>query len=238
MKIAPGLHALATEKGGHVHAYIVEHPAENGLILIDTMHDENALQVREYLASIGKKPQDILFILLTHSHHNHIAGLATLAELSAARVMAHNWEIGIIEGRRPAEKVGWRPPKPWNWTVAAFQAGVNFGIKKHRPQTVHRGLSDGDRVGPLHVIGVPGHTPGCLAFWLPEAKAVIAGDAVSTWPVYPEISWPSFDLDHDEAQRSVAKLGELPAEICCCGHGAPIMENAQRVLQQLGSKPI
>lgn len=141
----------------------------------------------------------------------------------------------MIEGRRKAKPVGWKLPKPFNAEVYALQIGLNFGIGKHTPYPVHERLKEGMKIGPLDVISVPGHTPGCMAFWWPERRALIAGDTVASWPRL-DIGWPTFNLDPVEAQRSVGKMAELSScEILGVGHGEPIMQGAADVLKGLKS---
>jgi glyoxylase-like metal-dependent hydrolase (beta-lactamase superfamily II) len=52
---------------------------------------------------------------------------------------------------------------------------------------------DGDMVGPVWVLRTPGHTPEHLAFWWPERRIYVAGDAIATYPVF-EAGWPAFNL--------------------------------------------
>jgi glyoxylase-like metal-dependent hydrolase (beta-lactamase superfamily II) len=162
-----------------------------------------------------------------------------MARLSNAVIYAHEDEIPIIEGRQKAAKVGWRIPKPFNLEVMGLQTALNLGIGSHEPYKVSQRIKDGDRLGPLECIGVPGHTPGSMAFWIASRRALIVGDTVSTWPVNPEISWPTFDLDHEQAQRSVAKMASLSTvQIICVGHGNPILYGAADVLKQLANKKL
>ena len=76
-------------------------------------------------------------------------------------------------------------------------------------------------MGPLCVSFAPGHSPGHLAFYWPERRALIAGDAVATWPFF-QLGWPAFTLNPTHHARSLRKLAEFDAEIVCVGHGDPI----------------
>jgi len=238
MQIAPGLYSMSQTKGGRVHAFLVD-DGSDGLTLIDTLYDDDAGVILDELKSIGRKPTDIRSVALTHSHKSHISGLATIARLSGATVYAHETEIPIIEGRQKAKPVGWKFPRPFNAEVYALQVALNLGIGSHVSWRVDERLKDGDRLGPLEVIHVPGHTKGCVAFFWSERKALITGDTVSSWPMNPEISWPTFDLDHKQAQRSVGKMADLSSvQILCVGHGEPIVQGAADVLKELARKPL
>jgi glyoxylase-like metal-dependent hydrolase (beta-lactamase superfamily II) len=53
-----------------------------------------------------------------------------------------------------------------------FQFGAALGLGKHPPCQIDEYIHEGDRIGPLHVVHAPGHTPGHLAFYWP-AKRVL-----------------------------------------------------------------
>lgn len=230
MLIAPGLHSLSQTRGGRVHAFLIEDG--DRLTLVDTLYDEDAGVILAELSAMGRKPTDIQYILLTHSHKSHLGGLASIAKASGAKVMAHEWEIPVIEGRRKAEKVGFKLPRPFNAEVYSLQIGLNIGLGKHTPVKIEERLSKGMRIGKLEILEVPGHTPGCVAFWIPKEKILIAGDTVATWPVL-DLGWPTFNLDPVAAQASVGKLSELNPEVVCVGHGEPITQGATDALRSL-----
>ena len=90
-------------------------------------------------------------------------------------------------------------------------------------------IHEGDRVGPLTVLYAPGHSPGHLAFYWPERRALIAGDAVCTWPVFM-LGWRGFMLNVRQHKASVRRLAELDSDIVLSGHGDPLAANgAQRI---------
>lgn len=236
MTITDGVYAIGQHEGGRVRCFLVD---VGELILIDTGYDKDAGHILAELERIGKKATDISRILLTHAHKSHVSGLSTMAKMSGAIVYAHQWEIPIIEGSRKAEKVGWRIPKPFNLEVMGLQTALNFGIGSHTPHPVNMELKDGDRIGPIQCMEVPGHTPGSMAFWWAERRVLFTGDTVSTWPVNAEISWPTFDLDHAQAQKSVGKMADLSsAQIVCVGHGPPIVHGGADILKELATKPL
>jgi len=124
MRIANGLYSMKTDRGGRVHAFLLDDG--NGLTLIDTLYDDDGQLVLDELASIGKKPADIKHIILTHAHKSHLGGMAALKKATGATVCAHDWEVDIIAGRRPAEKVSAFPPrKPL--AVYPLQPGLALG---------------------------------------------------------------------------------------------------------------
>jgi glyoxylase-like metal-dependent hydrolase (beta-lactamase superfamily II) len=229
MQIAPGIYSIGQQKGGNVHAYLIDD--RGSLTLIDTLFDADAAVIIAEIARTGKRVTDLKQIILTHAHRSHIGGLATLKTLSHATVYAHEWEEGIVAGQRKATPVGLWPKPPLQ--VYHLQAGLALGLSPHVPCKVDQALKDGDHLGPLEVVSVPGHTPGSLAFHWRERRALFVGDVVVTWPSIAP-GWPGLTLDNDQNLESVGKLADAgDAEIVCVGHGGPITQGACDILRQL-----
>ena len=217
MQAAPGIYSMGQNQGGNVHAYLLDDG--NGLTLIDTLFDTDAHRILAQVQAIGKTAQDIKHIILTHAHRSHLGGLAKLKELTGAPVYAHEWEADIISGDRRAQPVSMLPYPPFR--AYPLQIGLNLDISKHVPITVDNFVHEGDRIGPIQVIFAPGHSPGHLAFYWEERRALIAGDAVCTWPTFM-LGWKGFMLNPRQHQISLRRLAELDAEVLCVGHGEPL----------------
>ncbi|MBA3389075.1 MAG: MBL fold metallo-hydrolase [Rubrobacter sp.] len=232
-QIAPGVYSLRQNKGGHVHAFLLD-DGTGSLTLIDTLFDTDARRILDRIKSIGRTVGDLDHIVLTHAHRSHLGGLATLKRLSGATVHAHEWEEDIIAGERPAQRVTIIPMRPLStyWRVYYLQFGAALGRGKHPPCPVDNLLKDGDSVGPVRVLHTPGHTPGHLAFWWEERRVLFAGDAIATYPVF-EAGWPAFNLNPARQRASVRRMAELGAEVVAVGHGEPITGGADQRLRSL-----
>jgi glyoxylase-like metal-dependent hydrolase (beta-lactamase superfamily II) len=215
MEIAPGIYSLRQLRGIFVHAFLLDDGAS--LTLIDTLYAQDAQPILDEIARIGKKVTDLKRIVLTHAHRAHLGGLAVLKEASGASVYCHAWESDIVTGGRAQQCMPLRPMRPL--ILWPFQVGSRF--TRHRPSPVDHTLADGDEVGPLTAIQTPGHTPGHLAFYWPEQRALFAGDALVTWPDFAP-GWPGFNLNREQNWTSVVRMAELDAEILAVGHGDPI----------------
>ena len=232
MQISPGIHSLGQTIGGHVHAYLLEE--DDGLTLIDTLFDTDGHRVLEAINSLGRAPQDLKRIVLSHGHRSHIGGLAALKEASGAEVYSHEWEEDIIAGDRNAQPVSLLPMRPVTayFKVYHLQVGLALGVGQHKACPVDLPLKDGDRVGPVEVLHTPGHSPGHLAFWWPEKKALFAGDAIATWPIF-DGGWPAFNLNEEQQRATLRRMAELDAEVLAVGHGEPLVEDAAARVRSL-----
>ncbi len=234
MEVAPGIYSLWQRQGAYVHAFLLDDGA--GLTLVDTLYDTDAGRILDQIAQIGKTPGDLKRIIMTHAHRSHLGGLARLKELSGAPVYAHEWEADLISGDRGAQQVSWLPHRPVR--TYPLQIALNLGIGKHPPVQVDHFIHDGDRLGPLRVVYAPGHSPGHLAFWWPERRALITGDAVCTWPAF-QLGWLGFTLNLKQHMASLHRLAEFDAEVLCVGHGQPLQSGGaaqiRAALQTQGS---
>jgi glyoxylase-like metal-dependent hydrolase (beta-lactamase superfamily II) len=232
MEIAPGVYSMEQQKGGHVHAFLIDDGAE--LTVIDTLFDTDAGRIIERIRGIGRSVEDLKHIVLTHAHRSHLGGLATLKELSGATVYSHEWEADIVAGERTAQPVTPVPMRPIRtyWRVYYLQLGAALGRGKHPPCPVDATLEDGDAVGPVRVIHTPGHTPGHLAFWWPERRILFAGDAIATYPEFGP-GWPAFTLNPTQHRVSLRRMADLDADVLAVGHGDPITAGAAERMRSL-----
>ena len=232
MEITPGLYSLGDKSGGYVRSFLIEDG--NGLTLVDTLLDQGGALVLEEIKALGRKPQDVKRIILTHAHQSHLGGLAALKAATGARVYSHDWEAEIIEGKKKVQvppTTTLFPQKPLQ--IYYLQVAFVLGLRMPPPCQVDENLKDGDHVGPLTVMHAPGHTPGSLAFYWPEKRALIAGDIVVTWPEIA-LGWPQITLDNKQNRESVGRLCDMAqAEILCVGHGQPVVRGAAKVMRDL-----
>ena len=228
MQLAEGVHSIGQTKGGRVHAFLFEHA--DGLTLVDTLFDDDARDVLSYLRHLGRNPGELTHIVLTHAHRSHLGGLAALKRLSGASVHSHEWEADIVAGKRKAQSGRFRPVLPLR--LWPFRLGLALGKPKHVPCPVDATLDEGDALGPLQVVHIPGHSPGHLAFYWPERRVLVAGDAIATWPSFGA-GWPGFNLNEDQHRESIRRLATFDASAVGVGHGAPITEGAAERVQEL-----
>lgn len=208
MELMPGVHVIETMANC---ALLMD----DRLILVDTGAEEGAGEVLGYLKRLRRTPGDISTIILTHTHPDHVGGLATLRERSGARVAAHALEADYISRAKPYPG----PPGP----------------QRHRPVAVDDRLEDGQRYQELVVIHTPGHTPGSIALLDEGRGLLVAGDALRTQGGLGPMD-DRYYIDGHQHRASIAKLAEREFEMLIVGHGPPLRSGASRQVRDLVRK--
>jgi glyoxylase-like metal-dependent hydrolase (beta-lactamase superfamily II) len=95
-------------------------------------------------------------------------------------------------------------------------------------------LHEGERIGPLEVIGVSGKSPGEVAFLWPERKTLIVGDAVVGNPPGHLNLLPDRVMgDPARLRRSVQQLLALDFDTILVGDGISVVGHAKQRLREL-----
>lgn len=194
-----------------------------GLALIDSGGPGSGPKILTYIRQIGRRPEDLRHIVLTHQHVDHVGGAAYLAAQTGAQVLAHPLDIPAIEGKAAREL-------PRNAAVRLLFKALM--LPRLQPVAVTRHLTSGETLpilpddGGLQVIATPGHTTGHCSLYLPRRRVLFAGDALTQLRGAVQPPPAIFSTDMPTARRSLAALAELPVETSLCGHGRPILHGA------------
>ncbi|WP_016910168.1 MBL fold metallo-hydrolase [Streptomyces xiaopingdaonensis] len=138
------------------------------------------------LEAIGRRIEDVRWILLTHGHIDHVGGAHALWELTGrrARVVIHKADAPMLRSRRAhvEEYLAGRgrylgDPGGEAKVAAAADAVVSGEMEPGRVVEGGETLSLGGDV-TVSVHSVPGHTPGSVAYAVDGRDAVFVGDAV------------------------------------------------------------
>jgi glyoxylase-like metal-dependent hydrolase (beta-lactamase superfamily II) len=97
-------------------------------------------------------------------------------------------------------------------------------------------LHVGDRIGPLSVVGVPGKSPGEVAFHWPARRVLVVGDAViGAPPGQCGLLREKVMDDPPQLRDSIRRLLELEFDTLLVGDGVAILTAANDRLRELVS---
>ncbi|WP_341836721.1 MBL fold metallo-hydrolase [Chitinophaga pollutisoli] len=207
---------------GKSNAFLID---DEKLTLIDTGEPDRSGQILELLASIGREPDDLKHILLTHSHPDHSGSAADLKAITGAKVYMHAAEKKWVEaGFVP------KPDHPYFTGVVnrlIYQMFIAKAPGSITPCAVDQLVSDGDWLpiaGGIQAVHVPGHSEGQLAFFFPGAKNVLfAADACDN---LFGLGYSTFYEDYETGRHSLEKLATFDFDVACFGHGRSILRGA------------
>jgi hydroxyacylglutathione hydrolase len=217
MEVVPGLHWV--ERIWDTKVYLLVE--DRRVVIVDAATPGRAGTICRHLESLGYPPEAVDEIWLTHGDIDHMGSVAALQSRSGARIVAHEADAPLVEGLADRElgpvSLGGTYQRIFNWAVHSV----------FRPVRVDCALQDGEALGAWQVVHTPGHTPGSVCFYHPGRGLLLVGDALNHRHGRLGAPPTMFTTDMDQAHASIQRIAALDFEVCCFGHGPPLLENAQ-----------
>ncbi|MGO4298620.1 MBL fold metallo-hydrolase [Leifsonia sp. RAF41] len=185
--IADGVHLVRIPMPGGGLPYSLAYLIEDGngrLHVVDpgspTVEAAGALS--RAMDALGRSPEDVAGIVVTHLHADHAGGVAALREATGAPVLMHEREASaaaaIVRGLPSPDFAAWGVPAERRPELAAASSAPSSAALP-TPDVL---LADGDLLDVpgrrIRVLWTPGHTPGHLCLHDEEADLVFTGDHV------------------------------------------------------------
>lgn len=218
MEVVPGVHAVPGVRWSRSYL-IVE---RERLVLIDTGPPMSARRVFRYIESIGRRPEEIELVLMTHGHPDHVGGARAIVKRTRASVHAHTGDTH----RK------WRGDRRY----LGGAGGVLARVPLVRTTEAHAHVEHGqvtDLLGGLRVLHTPGHTPGSVCYLLEREGLLFSGDTLFSDGERVSRSVPFPGYNRADYVASLRALAEMDFGILCGGHGAPLLRGASRRLREL-----
>ena len=218
----PPVHKFKGLMTGNI--YLIE---DEELVLVDSGAPMDSRLVLRHLKRLGRSPDELGHIFITHFHVDHAGAAAALKKASGAVVYAHEADAPFLQGDASV-------PSVYKRGVVGRAASAVPRVSRRMADVpeveVDVWLKDGDEVpilGGLRVIHAPGHTPGnCCYFWA-RRDVLFSGDAIINTFHVLTLPTNGFSCDFDLAARSacavVDRLKGERVELLCPGHG-PVVE--------------
>lgn len=216
-----------------IAAYVID--SSDGLIIIETGPANAAEQLRQGIRELGRDPEDIRHIAVTHIHLDHAAAAgALLEELPEAMLYVH--KVGarhMIDPSRLLDSAG---------RIYGDQMEALWGIMKPTPAERVVTIDDGDRLDlggvVLDVLYTPGHASHHVAYSIAERGVVFSGDVAGVRIPPSDLVWPPTpppDIDAEQWHASIQKLRDLAPQQLLLTHFGPV-DNVNEHLDQLDTR--
>jgi glyoxylase-like metal-dependent hydrolase (beta-lactamase superfamily II) len=185
-----------------VNTYLVRNGNGECLVIDPAFYSPE--EVRAFDQHITSEGLTVVGQLNTHCHVDHVLGVKHMQSTYGCALRAHSDEAGLLNN--------------------APIMGEVFGLEVEALKGIDKSIGDKEIIeigsDSLEAILVPGHSPGSLSFYTPEAGFVITGDALFQGSI------GRTDLpggDYDTLISSIrSRLLTLPPEtIVYPGHGDP-----------------
>jgi glyoxylase-like metal-dependent hydrolase (beta-lactamase superfamily II) len=227
IQLAPGVHRLGNDI---VNCYLIEDG--NRMTLVDGGFPGFRAQLDEYLRSRGTSVAAIDAVILTHAHSDHVGMAESVRRDAGAPVYVHAADAEMARTGKIHRREGSLVPYLWRPAVwRLFLVGGRLGAMRTPNVSVLTPFTDGDLdvPGRPRVIPTPGHSPGHVAFHLPDRGVLIAGDALCTYnPLRggrgPQLMPSAFAYDNQQLLASLDALERVDAGLLLVGHGEPWTE--------------
>ena len=220
---APDIHRV---EDANVNWYLVE--ADDGVTIVDAGVPRSWESLHEALGKIGRGPDEVRALVLTHAHFDHIGFAERARRELGVPVFVHENDVPLAH-------------KPMQYTHERARSRYIFGKPKAAPYVLGflkarafwpRPLGEVERFtdgvlpvpGRPRVVFTPGHTLGHCALHFEDRDAVIAGDAVVTLDPYtgtpgPRLVARAATADSRRALASLDAIAATEAGTVLCGHG-------------------
>ena len=222
-RVIEGVHLVAM---GTANAYLID--GQDGLTLIDAGFPDKEVAVVEALRELGRSPDQLKHLILTHGHPDHIGSAAAIVRETGARTYMHPLDIRLAETGGP-----FRPMTPAPGLLRQILCRVIYDHNKRlAPVAIDQPLTDGETLniaGGIDVVHVPGHCAGQVALLWRPGRMLFAADVFMN---IMGLGDPLGFEDINMGRASQRKLAGLSFEAVGFGHGRPVARNATQYLRE------
>jgi metallo-beta-lactamase class B len=189
-----------------ITSFLITSP--KGHILLDSGFVETVPQIRNNIRKLGFKVEDVKFVLNSHAHYDHAAGLSELKRVTGAKLVASKEDGALME------RGGKGDP----------QFGDTFPYTPIKPDRI---ISDGDTVSVgdavMTAVLTPGHTKGCTT-WTMQAEEKgrrynVVFICSTSAPDYKLVNNPQYPNVAQDYRSTFMRLKALPCDVMLGAHG-------------------
>ena len=220
MKLSESLHRIGNDI---VAVYLVDTP--EGITIIDAGLPGHWNDLVAELGSMGRGLDDIKGVVLTHGDSDHIGFAERLRSEHGVPVYVHPADADRAKGKVKGA-MGKQSMNPAGiLSFIAYTLRKNGLRNRYLTEVVDAPAGATlDLPGSPQIVGLPGHSEGSIAVYVPLVDAVFVGDGMTTRHVLTGKKGPQpapFTDDPQQALSSLRALLPTGATWVLPGHGAP-----------------
>lgn len=191
-----------------VTSFLITTPA--GHILLDSGFAETVPQIKENIATLGFRLEDVKILINSHAHYDHAGGLAELKRLTGAKLLVSSADARLLAD-------GGRSDFHFQDKIFHFAPVETDQIIRDRSTIKLGGVK-------IKVHLTPGHTKGCTT-WTMKVKengrnfnvVFVCSTSVPGYQLVDNDKYPEIASDYNKSFR---KMKRLSADVFLASHGS------------------
>lgn len=221
------------------YSHLIE--TDEALFLVDTGFRGHGRTVLRAIRALGRDPQELRLVIVTHGHPDHVGGLARIQAATGCDVACHPNHAEAIAAGRPLVSPGLNPGS------RIYEFIARQTIRNMRKDAIQHvvPLMNGAALHswglPGRILHTPGHSDGCISVLLEDGSAFV-GDLVQgrRIPSLTPVERPTMAMEPAQVLDGWRLLIESGAQRVYPGHGSVVStrELAKRLATLRRLQPI
>ncbi len=215
--IAPRVWLLRGGLTGSMNAYLIDDG--DGAVVYDTGEKGMAGAIATAAERMGGLKQ----VVLGHADTDHRGAAPALSAL--APVVCH--PDAVADARGAGGRAHWDLSK-LPFAVRVAHRCLHRWVWDGGPVQISGTVREGDEIAGFRVIELPGHAPGLIGLWRAADRVALVSDCFYMTTMYgrparAHVPHEAYNLDTEQARRSIAALAALDPLVAAPGHLGPLM---------------
>ncbi len=208
-------------KGGEEYAsYLIV--GDDQMAIIDIPTRSLGKDIISYVKKIGRDPSDIKYLILTHSHPDHWAGISTLGKIKPEIWLHESGKKALTEGQKYILQSQFHDVSRFN---LAMKSSLFSKISKIKEELIHTFSSSEtfDLGGESLILQHSGgHSADSILIQAYRAQCTFIGDEGNIYPDQPAAFFMDATGDSIKRLKLLNLLKNVRTEVICPSHQSPV----------------